>query len=221
MRLLLVEDDPFYGNIIVDILNTKCYAVDWLRNGSDVELALQVCTYDLILLDLSLPGTNGMEVLRNTRSKGYDVPVLIISADPTKLSQVNGLDGGADDYLIKPFDQEEFQARIRALLRRTCKRNNSTITHGSLVMDLNSHEVTFAGALIKIPRREFSVLRVLLNKPGTIFTKKQIEEKLYSWNTEIGSNTVDVHICQLRKKFGSDFIHTFRGVGYKIPFPSK
>lgn len=162
-----------------------------------------------------------MEILRNTRSKGNDVPVLIISGDPDKFSRVSGLDGGADDYLIKPFDQEELQARIRALLRRACKRTNSTITHGALVMDLNTHEVTFAGALIKLPRREFSVLRVLLNQPGTIVTKQQIEEKLYCWNTEIGSNTVDVHICQLRKKFGSDFIHTLRGVGYKISFPSK
>lgn len=221
MRLLLIEDDPFFGKIIMDSLHAECYAVDWLRNGIDAKVALQLCAYDLLLLDLKLPGVDGMQILRNARSTGQDLPVLIISGDPTKSARIDGLDGGADDYLIKPFDQEELRARIRALLRRVCKRANSTITHGSLVMDLNTHEVTFEGKLIKLPRREFSALRVLLNNPGTIVTKRQIEEKLYCWDTEISSNTIDVHIYQLRKKFGSDFIQTLRGIGYKVPFISK
>lgn len=217
MRLLLIEDDPWLGKIIEEGLHEECYAVDWLRDGQEADLALQVCDYDLLILDLNLPGKSGMSILRTMRASGVNVPVLIISGHDAKCARVDGLDAGADDYLVKPFAQEELQARVRALLRRACTHTHSTITHRSLVLNLASHEVTLSGQLIKLPRREFSVLRALLDNPGAVMSKQQIEEKLYGWNTEIGSNTVDVHICQLRKKLGSDFIQTLRGVGYRIP----
>lgn len=217
MRLLLIEDDPWIGKTIEEGLHDECYAVDWLRDGQEADFALQVCNYDLLILDLNLPGKNGMNILRTMRASGVNVPVLIISGHDTKCARVEGLDAGADDFLVKPFAQEELQACVRALLRRACGRTHSTITHRALSLNLTSHEVTLSGQLIKLPRREFAVLRALLDNPGAVMSKQQIEEKLYGWNTEIGSNTVDVHICHLRKKLGSDFIQTLRGVGYRIP----
>lgn len=217
MRLLMIEDDPFFGKIIEDCLRSECYAIDWLTNGDDAELALKVCTYDLLLLDLNLPGRRGIDILKAMRLSGQDLPVLIISSHDAKSTHVEGLDAGADDYLVKPFVEVELQARVRALLRRVGRRSNSTMTHGPVTLNLTNHEATFKGQSVKLPRREFSVLRMLLSQPGRVVSKRQIEEKLYDWNTEVSSNTVDVHVCQLRKKFGTEFIQTLRGVGYKIP----
>lgn len=216
MRLLLIEDDPFIGEMIEDHLHDECYAVDWLRDGRDAELALQICAYDLLVLDLGLPGKNGMDILQSTRLCGQDLPVMIISGDQSKLARINALDAGADDYLVKPFDLDELKARIRALLRRGGSRKSSTVSHGSLTLNLTSHEATVSGHVIKLPPRQFSVLRALLDEPGSVVTKQQIEEKLYCWGTQVQSNTVDAHIYQLRKKFGSRFIQTIRGVGYKV-----
>ena len=216
MRLLLVEDDPMIGESIEDGLRGECYAVDWVRNGSEVALVMKQQNYDLLLLDLNLPGMNGMDILRNMRTTGTDLPVLIISAREGTVARVAGLDAGADDYLVKPFDLDELLARIRALLRRRTAHATTMIVHGDLTLDLASREVTFKGGAVKLGRREFTVLRALLEKPGTVISKRQFEEKLYSWDHAIESNTVDVYIYQLRKKFGADFIHTVRGVGYKV-----
>nr|WP_267874235.1 response regulator transcription factor [Duganella alba] len=215
--MLLVEDDPMIGESIVDGLRGENYAVDWVRDGRDAELALGGVAYDLMLLDLGLPGKQGMEVLRSARTRGDDLPVLIITARDGTPARVEGLDAGADDYLVKPFDLDELLARIRALLRRRVNRTRSVVEHGGLTLDLASHEVSFAGEQVKLSAREFSVLRALLDNPGSVVSKSQLEEKLYGWNTEVESNTVDVYVHRLRKKFGADFIKNVRGVGYKIP----
>ncbi|MYM35204.1 response regulator [Duganella sp. FT50W] len=217
MRLLLVEDDPMIGESIVEGLRGENYAVDWVRDGRDAELALAGVDYDLMLLDLGLPGKQGMDVLRSTRKRGADLPVLIITARDGTPARVAGLDAGADDYLVKPFDLDELLARIRALLRRRVNRTRSVIEHGALTLDLASHEATFEGEPVKLSAREFSVLRALLDNPGSVVSKSQLEEKLYGWNSEVESNTVDVYVHHLRKKFGTDFIKNVRGVGYKIP----
>jgi two-component system OmpR family response regulator/two-component system response regulator QseB len=214
--LLLVEDDPMIGESIGDGLRSDSYAVDWVRDGAAVELATAGVAYDLLLLDLGLPGKQGMDVLRSLRARGSDTPVLIISARDGTPARVAGLDAGADDYLVKPFDLDELLARVRALLRRRVARTRSMIVHGALTLDLASHDVTFDGEPVRLSAREFSVLRALLDSPGTVVSKSQLEEKLYGWNAEVESNTVDVYVHHLRKKFGADFIKNVRGVGYKV-----
>lgn len=216
MRLLLVEDDPMIGESIEDGLRAENYAVDRVRDGHAADLALGTVNYDLLLLDLGLPRKQGMDVLRTLRARGQDLPVLIITARDGTPARVEGLDSGADDYLVKPFDLEELLARIRALLRRRVARTQSFIVHGKLTLDLASHEVQFEGQPVKLSAREFSILRALLDNPGGVVSKRQLEEKLYGWNAEIESNTVDVYVHHLRKKFGTDFIRTVRGVGYKV-----
>jgi two-component system OmpR family response regulator/two-component system response regulator QseB len=217
VRLLLVEDDPMIGESIVDGLHGESYAVDWVRDGRDAELALAGVSYDALLLDLGLPGKQGMDVLHSLRTRGVDTPVLIISARDGSAARVAGLDAGADDFLVKPFDLEELLARMRALLRRRVSRTRSVIQHGDVTLDLASHDATFNGVAVKLSAREFAVLRVLLDSPGTVVSKSQLEEKLYGWNAEVESNTVDVYVHHLRKKFGADFIKNVRGVGYKVP----
>jgi two-component system OmpR family response regulator/two-component system response regulator QseB len=214
--LLLVEDDPMIGESIGDGLRSDSYAVDWVRDGAAVELATAGVAYDLLLLDLGLPGKQGMDVLRSLRARGSDTPVLIISARDGTPARVAGLDAGADDYLVKPFDLDELLARVRALLRRRVARTRSMVVHGALTLDLASHDVTFDGEPVRLSAREFSVLRALLDSPGTVVSKSQLEEKLYGWNAEVESNTVDVYVHHLRKKFGADFIKNVRGVGYKV-----
>ena len=204
------------GESIGDGLRSDSYAVDWVRDGAAVELATAGVAYDLLLLDLGLPGKQGMDVLRSLRARGSDTPVLIISARDGTPDRVAGLDAGADDYLVKPFDLDELLARVRALLRRRVARTRSMIVHGALTLDLASHDVTFDGEPVRLSAREFSVLRALLDSPGTVVSKSQLEEKLYGWNAEVESNTVDVYVHHLRKKFGADFIKNVRGVGYKV-----
>jgi two-component system OmpR family response regulator/two-component system response regulator QseB len=216
VRLLLVEDDPMIGESIGDGLRSDSYAVDWVRDGAAVELATAGVAYDLLLLDLGLPGKQGMDVLRSLRARGSDTPVLIISARDGTPDRVAGLDAGADDFLVKPFDLDELLARVRALLRRRVARTRSMVVHGALTLDLASHDVTFDGEPVRLSAREFSVLRALLDSPGTVVSKSQLEEKLYGWNAEVESNTVDVYVHHLRKKFGADFIKNVRGVGYKV-----
>lgn len=205
------------GESIEEGLRGESYAVDWVRDGPAADLALAAFAYDLLLLDLGLPGKQGMDVLRTLRAAGADLPVLIITARDGTPARVLGLDAGADDYLVKPFDLDELLARIRALLRRRVARTRSVIVHGAVTLDLASHDVFLNGEPVKLSAREFSVLRALLDNPGSVVSKAQLEEKLYGWNSEVESNTVDVYVHHLRKKFGSDFIKNVRGVGYKIP----
>ena len=221
MRLLLVEDDPMIGESIQDGLRGDSYAVDWVRDGHSAELALAGFTYDLVLLDLGLPRKQGLDVLRHLRQQeGGDAPVLIVTARDSTQERVAGLDAGADDYLVKPFDFDELLARIRALLRRRVARTNSIVTHGALTVNLATHEALLGGQALRLSAREFAMLRALLDTPGAIVSRDQMEEKMYGWNEELESNAIDVYIYHLRKKLGADFIKNVRGVGYKLAMPA-
>ncbi|MFZ6765694.1 response regulator [Undibacterium sp. Di26W] len=216
MRVLLVEDDPMIGESIEEALRGENYAVDWVRDGHSAELAFSTQSYDLMLLDLGLPKKNGLDVLHHYRKQGGDIPVLVITARDAKASRIEGLDAGADDYLIKPFDIDELMARIRAVLRRHRGHIHSIITHAGVTMNLATHEVTLDGLIVHLSAREFSVLRALLDSGSNVVSKMQLEDKIYGWGDEVESNAIDVYIHHLRKKLGADFIKNVRGVGYKL-----
>jgi len=217
MRLLVVEDDAMIGNGIRTGLRQDGYTVDWVRDGAAAELATVATAYDAILLDLGLPGKTGLELLAHWRKQQNPVPVLIVTARDAVADRVRGLDTGADDYLVKPFDLDELAARLRALLRRRSGRATPIIEIGPLTLDPASHEVHLDGAAIKLSAREFGVLHALLENPGVPLSRSQIEDRLYGWEEEIGSNAVEVHIHALRRKLGSDWIRNVRGVGYMVP----
>lgn len=216
MRLLLVEDDTLLGDGIRAGLAQDGYAVDWVEDGDAAELALKTSEYELLVLDLGLPKRSGLEVLKQLRAEGNDIPVLILTARDTVEDRVLGLDTGADDYLTKPFDLGELSARIRALLRRRGGRATPIISHKGLTMDPASHEVVVDGKAVDISPREFTILQLLLENRGKVLSRSRLEEGLYAWNDEVESNTVEVHIHHLRKKLGADLIRTIRGVGYII-----
>ncbi|MFZ6756176.1 response regulator [Undibacterium sp. Ji50W] len=216
MRVLLVEDDRMIGESIEEALRGENYAVDWVRDGHSAELAFSTQSYDLMLLDLGLPKKNGLDVLHHYRKQGGDIPVLVITARDAKASRIEGLDAGADDYLIKPFDIDELMARIRAVLRRHRGHIHSIITHAGVTMNLATHEVTLDGLIVHLSAREFSVLRALLDSGSNVVSKMQLEDKIYGWGDEVESNAIDVYIHHLRKKLGADFIKNVRGVGYKL-----
>ena len=217
MRFLVVEDDAMIGDSIRTGLRQEGYTVDWVRDGDAAELAMATTAYDAILLDLGLPGRGGLELLAHWRRQGNVVPVLIITARDAVADRVLGLDGGADDYLVKPFDLDELAARLRALLRRRSGRATPVIENGPLTLDPARHEVRLDGAAINLSAREFGVLHALLENPGVPLSRTQIEDRLYGWEQEIGSNAVEVHIHALRRKLGSDWIRNVRGVGYMVP----
>ena len=217
MRLLVVEDDAMIGNAIRTGLRQDGYTVDWVRDGTAAELATAATAYDAILLDLGLPGKSGLELLAHWRKQQNPVPVLIVTARDAVADRVRGLDTGADDYLVKPFDLNELAARLRALLRRRSGRATPVIEIGPLTLDPASHEVHLDGAAINLSAREFGVLHALLESPGIPLSRAQLEDRLYGWEEEIGSNAVEVHIHALRRKLGSDWIRNVRGVGYMVP----
>jgi len=217
MRLLVVEDDAMIGNGIRTGLRQDGYTVDWVRDGAAAELATAATAYDAILLDLGLPGKTGLELLAHWRQQQNPVPVLIVTARDAVADRVRGLDTGADDYLVKPFDLDELAARLRALLRRRSGRATPVIEIGPLTLDPASHEVHLDGAAINLSAREFGILHALLENPGVPLSRSQLEDRLYGWEQEIGSNAVEVHIHALRRKLGSDWIRNVRGVGYMVP----
>jgi len=217
MRVLLVEDDPMIGESVRKGLRGEGFAVDWVEDGRAGELALATGVYDLMLLDLGLPGKEGMEVLRGLRQKKSTLPVILITARDAVADRVKGLDAGADDYLVKPFDLEELAARVRALARRRAGHADSLLAHGLLSLNPATHEATLAGQALTLSAREFGLLHALIERPGVVLSRAQLEEKLYGWQEEVGSNTVEVYIHALRKKLGPDFIKTVRGVGYTVP----
>ncbi len=216
MRLLLVEDDAMIGEAIRLGLRREGFTVDWVRDARAAEGVLRTEPFELMLLDLGLPGRNGLELLKAERQRGLSIPVLIITARDAVSDRVQGLDAGADDYLIKPFDLDELAARLRALLRRRAGRSAALIEHLGVTLDPATHRVTRAGADVPLSPREFALLQLLMERPGTLLSRAQIEERLYGWGEEVESNAVEVHIHGLRKKLGADFILNVRGVGYRV-----
>ena len=217
MRVLLAEDDAMIGAAVRDRLRGQGFAVDWVRDGRAADAALAADLYDILLLDLGLPGREGLAVLKALRGRGSTLPVVILTARDAVDDRVAGLDAGADDYVVKPFDLKELEARLRAVLRRKAGSASSVIEHGRLSLDLASHELRRDGVPVPVSPREFALLHALLERPGRILSRAQLEERLYGWGEEVGSNVVEVHIHSLRRKLGADLIRNVRGVGYRIP----
>jgi DNA-binding response OmpR family regulator len=216
MRVLVVEDDPMIGESLDECLRKEQYAVDLVRDGRAAELALADHDYDIVLLDLGLPNKQGLTVLEDYRRRRGDASVLIITARDATAERVQGLDAGADDYLIKPFDLDELLARMRALIRRRAGRVNPEIKFRDLAMNPATHQTVYKGAPLHLSSREFTVLLALIDPPGRVMSRAQLEERLYGWNEEIESNTVEVYVHGLRKKLGAEFIKNVRGVGYMV-----
>jgi DNA-binding response OmpR family regulator len=216
MRILLVEDDRMIGAGLLQALGDAGFVVDWARNGVDGEDALRGGAYSAVLLDLKLPEKSGLEVLRNARRSGNKTPILIISATETVDMRLIGLDEGADDYLVKPFDTRELISRLRALARRAVGQASMKVVNGVLALDLATNEVCYKNQIEALPPREFSLLRTLVQKPGVVFSRSQLEEHIYGWGQEVESNAVEVLIYYIRKRFGKDIIVNVRGVGWKV-----
>lgn len=217
MRLLLIEDDTVLGDGIQMGLTQANYAVDWVTDGEAGEHALKIETYEALILDLILPKKDGLKILKDLRARGDTLPVLILTARDTINDKVIGLDSGADDYLVKPFDLDELNARLRALLRRQSGRAAPTIEYGKLRLDPAAHTLTQEGQSVILSPREFAILQTLLENVGKIISRTRLEESLYGWDDLIESNAVEVHIHHLRKKLGKELIRTVRGIGYMIP----
>ena len=216
MRLLLIEDDVALGEGIHQALAREGYTVDWLQDGSSALHALLSETFDAVVLDLGLPRMDGLEVLRRLRDNGATVPVLILTARDATEDRIAGLDAGADDYLIKPFDLAELKARLRALLRRSAGRARVVIEHAGICLDPSTQHVSYHGQTVLLTPKEYQLLHELLSPPGRVMTRDQLMQLLYGWNEEAESNTLEVHIHHLRKKFSSELIRTIRGVGYLV-----
>lgn len=216
MRILLIEDDPMFGKSLIDALADAGMSVDWMHDGHEGELAIETGGHALILLDLGLPKKPGLDLLRAMRKQGNKTPLLIITARDDTSDRVDGLDLGADDYLVKPFDISELLARIRAVVRRQHGIAVSQLANGQVMLDLASHEATSEGETVVLPAREFALLRCLMQRPGTILSRAQIEERIYAWGDEVESNAVDVLIHSLRKKLGKSVIRNVRGAGWMV-----
>ena len=217
MRLLLVEDDAMIGGAVLQVLRAEHYAVDWVRDGSMADQALRSVDYDLVLLDLGLPRRDGLEVLRALRARRSTVPVLVATARGGIGDRISGLDAGADDYVLKPYDTDELLARVRALLRRSAGRAEPAFEHKGVSLNPATHEASINGQPVSLSAREWAVLEPLLARPGQVLSRVQLEEKLYSWKDEVSSNAVEVYIHGVRKKLGNDVIQTVRGLGYLVP----
>ncbi len=216
MRLLLVEDDEILGDGLAAGLKMEGYAVDWLTNGKLADEALKMNCYELVVLDLNLPDMDGLSILRALRARKDETPVLVLTAKDTVPDRVEGLDSGADDFVIKPFELDEVCARLRALARRNEGRSTPTIEYKGIVLDPASHQVTFNDEKVELSQKEFEILSFLMGNIGRVVSRARLEESLYSWSSDIESNTVEVHIHYLRKKLESGIIRTVRGVGYII-----
>lgn len=217
MRVLLVEDDLMIGEAIEEALKDASYAVDWVQNGTTALTTISYQHYDLVLLDLSLPGKDGLDVLDSIRAKNNPIPLLIITARDGLEDRLRGLDGGADDYVMKPFEMAELLARMRAVLRRKGGVASSTLSNGIVTLDLSTKEVTREGYnTVVLSSKEFSLLQALLIKPGAILSRSDLEDRLYGWGNEVESNAVEYLIHSLRRKLGSDAIKNIRGMGWMV-----
>lgn len=213
MRLLYVEDDTHLGHATSQGLKEE-FAVDWFTNVDDAEEALRQVAYDFLILDINLPGRSGLDLLRQMRAQGNALPVLLLTARDTVPQRVQGLDAGADDYLIKPYDFDELLARIRALVRRRSNPYRDVLHYRQLDVDFKGNTATLDGIALPLTHREFDVLRILLEEQGRCLSKDQIAEKMYGWDDEVESNTIEVYVSALRRKLGKEYIKTIRGLGY-------
>ena len=218
MRILLVEDDKMIAEAVSNGLKTARYAVDWVNNGNTAEQALNSQQYDLVLLDLGLPGQDGLQVLKHLRQNKNNTPVLIVTARDDLDSRLAGLDGGADDYIIKPFDLSELLARIRAVLRRQSGQSTPLLSNGAITLNPTNYQVTLADQPmpIELSNKEFAILQALMTRPGIIHSRADLEDKIYAWGDEVESNAIDFLIHALRKKIGKEHIKNVRGVGWLV-----
>jgi len=219
MRLLLVEDDNMIGEAVRAGLRQEGFTVDWVREAEQGDVALRTEPYALLLLDLGLPRKSGLAWLRELRRRGEATPVLVITARDAVADRIAGLDGGADDYLVKPFDLDELAARVRAVLRRHGGRAAPLLQHGELTLDPATRRATWKGQPVALSAREYALLAALLERPGAILSRAQLEQRLYGWGEEVESNAVEVHIHHLRRKLGADTIRNVRGLGYTLTKP--
>ena len=220
MRLLLVEDDSMIGAAAQQGLRHEGHTVDWVRDGREAEAAASAGAYDLVLLDLGLPRKDGLAVLKGWRARGLALPVVIITARDAVSDRVAGLDAGADDYLVKPFDLDELSARVRAVIRRRAGRAESVLRIGDLEVDAATKRVQWKGEEVALSAREYALLEALADRPGAYLSRAQLEERLYGWEEEIASNAVEVHIHALRRKLEPGLIVNVRGLGYALATPA-
>jgi two-component system response regulator QseB len=216
MRLLLIEDDPMIGRAVQSGLSRAGFTVDWVTDGRSGEVALGNAVYDTVVLDLGLPRIDGLSLLQQLRARQDTVPVLIISARDAVPDRIAGLNAGADDYLLKPFDLDELIARVRALLRRQAGAASSVMSAGPLGLDPVQRIATLAGEELALTAKEFALLEALMQRPGAVLSRERLEESIYGWGEEVGSNALEVHLHNLRRKLGSELIKNVRGVGYRI-----
>jgi len=220
MRILLVEDDPMIGAAVVTALKDASYAVDWVRDGPSASHTLEIDAHEAVLLDLGLPGRDGLEVLQRLRTSGKTLPVIVITARDGIDDRVRGLDLGADDYLVKPFDVQELLARMRAVIRRQGGQATPVLSNGKVSLDPGTRMARAGGVEVQLSAREFALLQALLLRPGTILARTELEERIYGWNEEVESNAVDFLIHGVRKKLGTSVIKNVRGAGWMVDKPS-
>lgn len=216
MRLLLIEDDPLIGDGIKAGLIKMGFAVDWFSDGPKGQAALGQAPYDAVVLDLSLPGMDGLDILRAWRKEGHSQPVLILTARDSLEERIEGLQLGADDYLCKPFALTEVTVRLQALIRRAYGHAQPELTHGNVVLSPANHTASLNGEPLQLKPKEFALLELLMRNPGRVLPRTLIEEKIYNWDDEVSRNALEVHIHHLRKKLGSGFIRTVHGIGYTL-----
>jgi two-component system OmpR family response regulator/two-component system response regulator QseB len=217
MRVLVVEDDPLLGDALQAGLRELGNVVDWVRDGAAGSSALEVERYDAVVLDLGLPRLSGLAVLERLRARGDRTPVLILTARDTVSDRIRGLDTGADDYLVKPFDMGELAARLRAIGRRGTGEPAPLLKVNDVVLDPAARSVTFGAKEVELSVREFALLEVLMRNAGRVLTRAQLEQALYAWGEEVESNAIEVHVHHLRRKLSPHLIQTVRGVGYLMP----
>lgn len=217
MRILLVEDDRLLGDAVQAGLRQAGFAVEWVTDGHEADAAVSAEAFAAVVLDLGLPGRSGLDILKTMRARGDRTPVLVLTARDAVGDRISGLDAGADDYAVKPFDLGELAARLRALVRRGSGRATPTIELADLVLDPAGRALTAGGAPVELSAREFALLHALMRNAGQVLSRAQLEEHLYEWGQEVESNTVEVFIHHLRRKIGADRIRTVRGVGYLMP----
>jgi two-component system OmpR family response regulator/two-component system response regulator QseB len=217
MRILVVEDDSPLGDGIQAGLGQGGFTVDWVKDGLAAELALKTEAFAAVVLDLGLPRRAGLDVLKRMRAEGNSAPVLVLTARDAIEDRIKGLDSGADDYMVKPFDLHELAARLRALIRRSAGQAAPVLRVGDIELDPAAHRVQFKGTLVDLPAREYALLHAFMLAAGKVLTRGQLSERLYAWGEEVESNAIDVHIHHLRRKLAPQLIHTVRGVGYLMP----